>query len=148
VLALRLAGFLPAISNPIYAKPMLCVLAYHLVFALGLACRPFVRKKICGVLPMLATWLLALQTLAVLNSCLVLWLKARPLALSPPLGFLPALRCQAAVLATVFWALHQLAVRHAMKSLWHFLGGLFLFCVCHYSMLLKPWLVLALIAGA
>ena len=74
--------------------------------------------------------------------------EARPLALSPPLGFLPALRCQAAVLATVFWALHQLAVRHAMKSLWHFLRGLFLFCVCHYSMLLKPWLVLALIAGA
>ena len=75
MLALRLAGFLPAISNPIYAKPMLCVLAYHLVFALGLACRPFVRKKICGVLPMLATWLLALQTLAVLNSCLVLLLN-------------------------------------------------------------------------
>ena len=74
--------------------------------------------------------------------------EARPLALSPPFGSLPALRCQAAVLATVFWALHQLAVRHAMKSLWHFLGGLFLFCVCHYSMLLKPRLVLALIAGA
>ena len=32
--------------------------------------------------------------------------EARPLALSPPLGFLPALRCQAAVLATVFWAFH------------------------------------------
>ena len=45
---------------------------------------------------------------------------ATPLALSPPLGLFPALRCQAAVLATVFWAFHQLAVRHAMKSFWHF----------------------------
>ena len=31
--------------------------------------------------------------------------EARPLALSPPLGFLPSLRCQAAVFATIYHAL-------------------------------------------
>jgi hypothetical protein len=67
---------------------------------------------------------------------------ATPAALSPPVGFFPALRCQAAVLATVFWTFHQLAVRHAMKSFRHFFRSLFLFCVCHYKTLLKPGLCL------
>jgi len=32
--------------------------------------------------------------------------EARPLAFNPPVGFLPSLRCQAAVLATMFWTFH------------------------------------------